>query len=133
VADSTPELMLAIVAKLKADAGVGAIAGDRIYDRVPESVTYPFVGFGFRSGEPWEAQLVNGWNALMTINIWSRNYGSVEAENLSKAVYEALHDVALSLSTQTFGFGKLVTQDTQPQGDGITTLIRQRWEFITTD
>ena len=125
--------MLAIVAKLKADAGVGAVAGDRIYDRVPESVTYPFVGFGYRSGEPWEAQLVDGWNALMTINIWSRAYGSVEAENVAKAVYVALHDVPLTLATQVFGFGKFITHDTNLQGDGITTLIRQRWEFITTN
>ena len=133
MANSTIELMTAIVAALKADAGVGAIAGNRIYDRVPQNVTYPCVSFGFRDGSPWEAQSVSGWELLLTINVWSRDYGSGEAENLGSAVYVALHDVALTLSTQTFGFGQLVTQDTQPQGDGITTLIRQRWEFITTD
>ena len=131
--DSTVELMVAVVAALKASSGVGAVAGDRIYDRVPENATYPCISLGFRDGSPWEAQLVSGWQLLLTINVWSRAYGSGEAENVAKAVYVALHDVALSLSTQTFGFGQLVGQDTQPQGDGITTLIRQRWEFITTD
>ena len=133
MADSTVELMIAVVAALKASAGVGAVAGDRIYDRVPENVTYPCIALGLRNGTPWESQLVSGWRLILTINVWSRAYGSGEAENIAAAVYAALHDVPLTLSTQTFGFGQLVGQNTTSDPDGITRLIRQNWEFITTD
>lgn len=125
--------MVAVVAALKASSGVGAVAGDRIYDRAPENVTYPCITLGLRNGSPWESQLVSGWELMLTINVWSRAYGSGEAENVAKAVYVALHDVALTLSTQTFGFGQLVGQNTTSDADGITTLVRQHWEFITTD
>ena len=132
--DSTLELMVAINAKLKSTAAVTALVSTRIYNtRVPEAVTFPFISLGFMSGEPFEAQLIDGWRWLVTINIWSRAYGPGEAEAIATAVYEAMHDVSLTLATEVFGYGQMTDRDTQPQGDGITTLIRQRWEFITTD
>ena len=43
VSDASLELQKAIVAALKADAGVDALVGTRIYDAVPMNATKPYV------------------------------------------------------------------------------------------
>lgn len=45
--DSSWPLQVTVVTALKADAGVTALVGQRVYDYVPEgSLTYPFISLG---------------------------------------------------------------------------------------
>jgi hypothetical protein len=43
---SSLDLQKAVVARLKADAGVTALVGQRIYDRVPPDAVFPYVSLG---------------------------------------------------------------------------------------
>lgn len=137
MADSTIELLTAILAKLKADAAVGALIGDHIYDRVPDGIfdsTDTYAKWGFTDGEPFDGDAMYGWRLLLTIEVWSRTYGRLKTEQTMAAIHAALHDQPLTLSTQVFGYGQEVAaRQTIEQDDGVTTLGRMRWEFITTD
>jgi len=129
--DSTLELQKAVVAKLKAAAGVTTLVSTRVYDEPPQNPTYPLIQIGEDNSEPYDATLLTGWECFLVIRSWSRKPGKVEARQIMAAIKAALHDVALTLDTQTFVNGKLVSQNTVDQNDGRTTLGFQRFRFVT--
>jgi len=95
---SSLELQKAIVARLKADAGVTAIVGQRIYDSVPTNATFPYIAIGPDQTLPSRADCYDGSVVVFQVDGWSRAVGLVEAKRISEAVREALSDAPLTLT-----------------------------------
>ena len=129
--DNTLEIQNAIVAALVADAGFGAICEDRIYDRPPQDVDFPYAEFGPFNGEPYDGQAFDGWESFIEIHSWSRKWGRVECQQIMAAIEAVLHEEQLTLDSASFSLGRLVDQRTLEDPDGITTHGVQRFRFIT--
>lgn len=91
------ELQGAIVARLKADAAVTGLIGSRVYDRVPDAGTFPYVSFGPEQILPDDADCITGFEISMQIDAWSRGVGFPEVKRIAEAVRAALHAVELTL------------------------------------
>lgn len=96
--DPGTDIQSAIVGALRA----ASIAGGRVYDRAPQSVTYPFVSVG-------EVQIIDddtedkeSVEAFVTVHTWSQNQsagGKPEAMAIQRLIREALHQVDLQTTT----------------------------------
>lgn len=131
MADSTLPAQAAIVAALKADAGVTALVGARVYDRAPDDVAFPYVSLGPESAQPFEAQLLDGWDMSLQIDTWSRKTGRVECRQIMAAIYAALHGAALAVSGHALVMVVLQLQTTMDDPDGVTVHGVQRFTVIT--
>ena len=98
-------LQQAMHAALIANAPLAAFVSDRIYDRPPPDVAFPFVTLGDMevsaadSGEGVGADA--GAAHRLTLSVWSRENGRREAKEIMSAIYEVLHNAALSLPGHT--------------------------------
>jgi len=130
-ADATLPVRAAIVARLRDDAGVGALVADRVYGRPPQDVVFPYVSLGPVTAEPAGGLEQRGWDQSMQVDVWSRQPDlGVEALQVMAAVSVALASpivvsghrvVVMTLEFQT------VTNDP----DGITSHGIQRFRIYT--
>ena len=92
-------LQQAIVSTLSADAGLLALLGGaRIYDDVPTRADFPYVTFAQTQERDWSTGSEDGLEHILTLHVWSRGGGRMEALKIMGAVRAALHDQALVLS-----------------------------------
>jgi len=91
------ELQGKIVARLKADAGVTAIIGSRVYDSVPSNASFPYVSIGPKQVVSDDYDCITGFEVFMQLDAWSRGTGFPEVERLAEAVRIALHEFELPL------------------------------------
>jgi hypothetical protein len=97
-ADPSLQLQKAIVARLKADAGVNAIIAGRVYDTVPPNATKPYVSFGPFQLLPEHGDCLDGGEAIVTLDGWSNGQnGTVEIKQLGTAIATALDLAPLAL------------------------------------
>jgi hypothetical protein len=93
MSDPSLPLQAAIVAALK-----GAdIAGDRIYDSVPPSPTFPYVSISGSQVLPDKADCIDGTEVFLQIDAWSRAQGYPELMGVSASIVDALDDQALTV------------------------------------
>lgn len=130
--DSTLEVQKAVVAALKADAGLIAVVGTRIYDDVPQNATFPYVTFDNFLGEPAVETLSGeGFEVLLTLSIWSRSKaGRVQALQAAAAIVDILNNSTLTLDSKTVVMTLLAGQVAR-RSDAETTQVIQRWQFVT--
>jgi len=131
--DSTLEVQKAIVGALKGDAAIVLLTGGRIYDQPPQQPTYPLIEIGPSFGDVWEGSDMDGWEVVMTVNVWSEKPGRVEASQIATAIKSAMHRAVLPLDTQQFVLGDVMGTNVIPQDDGRTTLAAIRLRFLTHD
>lgn len=113
-------LQARLVAVLKANAGVAALVGARVYDEPPDSVTFPYVRVGTidlailrLSGECADEDIV------FSIEAHSRPVaGRVEASRIAHAVRLALDDAALAVPGYTVEWCDFTTQAVTRAPDG---------------
>lgn len=91
-------MQMAIVSKLKADGGVIALVGQKIYDRVPSYAKEPYVSFGDCRVLSDDALCVEAYDLFITLDCWSRQVGQKEVQQLAGAVRGALREAELPLS-----------------------------------
>ncbi len=90
---------------LVADADVGALVGDRIYDRPAATVAAPYVTFGPSDYVPDDHECIDGRIETVQLDIWSEAQdGKREAKAIVDAIRSCLHDGVGSLTV-----GALVT------------------------
>ena len=84
----------AVVARLRADAGVGDLVGDRVYDEPPQSPTRPFVRLGAIEPRPVRTTCGRAERIGFAIQVHSRPEGAgrVEASRIAHAVRAALDE-----------------------------------------
>ena len=88
----------AIFEALVADAGVGALIGDRIFDRMPSDADYPCVTFGPSDAVTDDADCVPGTEETIQIDVWTRDQGRTSGcKRITRAVYDALHEADLTI------------------------------------
>lgn len=81
----------AAVARWKADGGVGAIVGDRIFDgRAEPGTVFPYVVVGEPTGEPRPVMGTAGGNVTLTAHVFSDYAGDKEALQAAAALSAAL-------------------------------------------
>lgn len=120
---SDPALALqgAVVAALKADAAVTALAGDRVYDRVPGPDTaFPYVSLGPCDVVQNDATCIGGADVTLQIDVWSREPGFREAKALAGAVRTALHLLETSFDGLSFEIEHRTTRHFRDP-DGLTS------------
>ncbi len=88
----------ALVAWLKADAGVASLVADRVYDMPTSAPVYPHVAIGPSDTVPEDDELIDGVAETVQLDVWSRDQGRVgPCKAIVDAVYEALHEAPLDL------------------------------------
>ena len=94
----TYELQGQIVTLLKASPELTALIGGRIYDRVPESPTFPYVSFGPSDEVSDDADCIDGFEVTMQLDVWSRAVGFPECRRIVDAVRKALPEDGILLA-----------------------------------
>ena len=114
-------LQKGLVAALKADAGVTAIVGNRVYDEPPQSAIRPYIRIGAIVPQALRTQCKRAANVAFSIQCHSRPLsGRVEATGLSDAVVAALDEQEDAVTVAGFDLVKLhwMTTDTDRDEDG---------------
>lgn len=105
---------VAMVAKLEADAGVGALIGDRVYDGIaPAEAVAPYVVVGDSTEAPVRAMGGTGGDATLTAHVFSDYEGAKEGLEIVDAIDTAL---ATPLTLSGFGAARL-------KREFVTTLV----------
>lgn len=113
-------LQKALVAALKADAGVTALVGARVYDEPPQGATFPFVRIGTVTVEPLRMSgACVDEDIAFSIEAHSRPIaGRVEATRIAEAIRTALDDQALTVSGFNAEWVQYMTQAVTRAPDG---------------
>lgn len=99
-------LQRALYEALRADAGVSALVGDRIYDEVPRApggdvrAQKPYVSIGEDEVIADKADCLDGAEITITIHAWSAGPGAVEVKRITSAIKQALDGEQLELVGQ---------------------------------
>lgn len=120
MADPSLELQGAIVVRLKNVSAVQALIGQRIYDPVPPSATFPYVSLGPDDLISDDADCITGFEITVQIDCWSRSLGFKEVKQVGDAVREALHgyDFTLGVNASVL-FEHRITRNMR-DNDGLT-------------
>ena len=113
-------LQAALVAHLRADAGVAAIVGARVYDEPPDGATLPLVRIG---NIDVAAERMDGCiDEAITFSIEgsSRQAFGGEPRRLAHAIRVALDDAALNVTGYHLDWCQFLTQDVTRAPDGKT-------------
>ena len=94
----SPALVLqkAVLDTLTASAAVRAVFGNpaRVYDRPPAAVSFPYVDLGEMQELEDGAACIDGSEVIMTLHVWSRAVGQVDAKRGVDALRQALDATA---------------------------------------
>lgn len=116
------ELQTLIYGRLMADTGVQALVADRIYDRAPEGVQFPYISFGPSDVVEDDAECIIGRTETLQIDCWSRYQGGFkEVKNVADAVKKALHRYAGALSVNALVDMSVLTIRYFSDPDGMTS------------
>lgn len=92
MADHSLELRRGIITALKADSGVAALVGARVYEEPPAKVTFPFIRYGFPIVTDFRPDGWTGGNYDLTVHAFSV-VNTDEVESIAKAIQLALDEV----------------------------------------
>ncbi len=119
MADPSLALQGAINTRLRVEVPVVA---NRVFDRVPAAVVFPYIELGEFQTVDDGAQCHDGQEVYATLHVWSRGVGQVEAKTVAGAVRGALHEAELNLGS-AWQFLEIAHQDTRylKDPDGLTS------------
>lgn len=84
------ELQRYLYAKLRTVPEVLTLAGGRVYDRVPDNTTFPYVSFGPSDIVDDGAECIEAETHTIQLDVWSRAVGKGECKNITDGVKKAL-------------------------------------------
>ena len=99
MASPSLELQGAIVARLKAWAGLSGTVNGRVYDAVPAGAAFPYITVGEGDETSDDADCIDGFEISLDIDIWSRANGYPEAKRISDEIRNAINSADLALPT----------------------------------
>lgn len=127
--EPTFELQKAVIDRLKADAGVAAIAGARVFDRVPDGEdVFPYIAMGPSDAVTDDADCLDGMEITLQIDCYSSGGGeafsSAEVRKLSGAVRSALHEAEIVLVDNALALMRhRITRFTREQDNTVNRAI----------
>ena len=131
MSDPSLELQAAIVGRLKGDAGVTAVVGQRIYDEVPSNPTFPYISIGDNQVLPDKADCIDGTEIFWQLDGWARDPTYPRTKSFSKAVVAALDDTtALTVTGYNVVIVELNTVNYLHDPDGITRHVAMNFRFL---
>lgn len=118
--DPSHSIQKALVSRLKAQV---AMVSSRVYDHTQTTVEFPYIQIGATQAVYDDATCIDGSTCYITLHIWSRAVGSVEARKISDQIAAALHEWTPDLSADGFAFsdGRLNSAQVTQDPDGITS------------
>lgn len=135
--DAQLPLQAAIVSAVKADVGLGAVIGDRIYDKVPTNsagvvtATFPYCSFGPMQSVPSDDECHDGVEVFVQIDAWSRAVGTVECRSIVAGLTRLL-DAALTVTGFEVVTFEVQSARTSREADGLTSrgIVQLRYELV---
>lgn len=125
-------LQAALVAALRADAGVAALVGARVYDEPPQDVVLPYVRLGNLDASALRMDCHTDTDITVSIECHSRPAsGRVEAGRMAYAVRLALDDVSLTLAGHTLDWCYYLTESVTRAPDGRSYIAVVAFEAST--
>jgi hypothetical protein len=103
MADALSPIQTAFKSALSGDATLTGLVGGRIYNDVPDVPVYPYILIGSGTQRPWHtlggSSVGLGWNATMTVHIYSRYQGDREALGILARVVDLLNFSSLTIGS----------------------------------
>lgn len=130
MSDPSLELQAALVGKLKADPGVQAVVGQRVYDEVPANPTFPYISLGDNQVLPDKADCIDGTEINWQLDGWARDHTFPVPKQISKAVIACLDDQELTVSGYAAIIVELERIDYLHDPDGITRHVAINFRFL---
>ena len=126
------ELQKAVYQTLRADAAIKADIGDpaRIFDDPPSNALYPYLTLGEARASGWKG-VEGGLEHDIKLYVFSRYAGRREVKRILSAVYDALHDVGLTLTGHDLINIRFVFADAFRRTDGETYQGVARFRAVT--
>lgn len=125
-------LQQAIVARLRADSGVGALVGDRVYDEPPQGPTFPYVTVELTQTLDDSNTCAVIKQPVFYLRCWSRKPGRVEAQRIAGAVETAIRSSALTATGHQVSLQNQEDERFFTEPDGLTKQAIVTFEFETT-
>jgi hypothetical protein len=126
VSDPALALQGALIAAMKAAAGVVALVSTRVYDNPPSTstgavATFPYITIGEAQSIPQRADCIDGTEHFVAVHAWSRAVGFTEVKRIASAVRAALHEAEPAVAG--YRLIDLAVQDTRflRDPDGLTS------------
>ncbi|MBZ9943440.1 DUF3168 domain-containing protein [Mesorhizobium sp. BR1-1-13] len=88
--DPVLDLQGAIIARLRADAGVTALVGQKVYDVPPASAVEPYISIGPTSYQEEYTDCVVGGEVFIQIDAWSTQPAQSEMRAIAHAIRAAM-------------------------------------------
>ncbi|MGO4339008.1 DUF3168 domain-containing protein [Labrys sp. KB_33_2] len=119
MADPSLALQGVIYPRLQADCP--SVSG-RVYDRPPQAVVFPYIGLGEVQIVDDSADCIDGVEAFITLHVWSRAVGQVEAKRIASEIHSSLNGAELDLGS-AWQFHLIEHRSTNylSDPDGVTT------------
>jgi Protein of unknown function (DUF3168) len=133
MSDPSLELQAAIIDRLKDDAGVQAVVGQRVYAVPPTTPTFPYISLADNQVLPDKADCIDGTEIFWQIDGWSRNENSSTGpthKRISKAVVAALDDLPLTVTSYNNIICELNTINYLRDPDGLTMHVAINFRFL---
>lgn len=89
-------LQRAVYLALTADQRISELVTG-VYDAVPQDTAFPYITTASDNIDQWDADDMRGFEATLEIHVWSRHRGQGEVKRIQQAIYNALHNVALTV------------------------------------
>lgn len=115
------ELQRYLYAKLRTVPEVVALAESRVYDRVPESRTFPYVSFGSSDIVDDSAECIEAETHTIQLDVWSRAVGKEECKNLVDGIKKALQRDEPVIADNAIVEMEVRFSQVVPDPDGLTT------------
>ncbi|KQZ94197.1 hypothetical protein ASD64_04825 [Mesorhizobium sp. Root157] len=93
------DLQKALFSELNGDPALFALlGGQKVFDRTPDKVAFPYVTFGRTSIFDWSTGTESGTEQLCTLHIWSKAKGKKEAFDIMATMRAKLDQAPLELN-----------------------------------
>lgn len=100
MAHPSAELQATVVTALTTDPAVTALlGGPKVFDRVPERASFPYLTLGRTAVVDWSTGTEDGAEHILTLHVWARGGSKQETYEIMDRVTEKLHEAALPLTS----------------------------------
>lgn len=97
--DLSGPIRKAVVDKLKADPGINALVGQKVYDYVSAAIRFPYIRCTTTISTPWEATGgVRGSLITVQVDSFAAGYGPEVVDPLNAAIVAALDEADLAVT-----------------------------------
>ncbi|QOG20461.1 DUF3168 domain-containing protein [Bradyrhizobium sp. SEMIA] len=118
--DPTSAIWDAVKARLLSDPDIASVFADRVYDKIQNTPTFPYISLGAVQVLPELGEGIDAAEVFLTLNSWTRFTGSDALRSGGKYLIAALHDEELQIEGGAVLSILLESSRTIPDPDGVT-------------